>query len=154
VIRKLEERFGFVGRFIVGLIGLAWSVASVFAIPVIVQEPVTANPLDILRKSAGTIKKTWGESLIGYLGMNMGIGLVLLASLVILVMGGVLSYFITSPWPLVMSGITWVVGLFLFSYLANIAGLIYQCGLYLYASSGAVPTDYTPEMMALAWKQK
>ena len=35
-IRTLEARVGVVGRWIVGLIGLAWSVASVFAVPIIV----------------------------------------------------------------------------------------------------------------------
>ena len=38
VIRALEERFAFFGRIVAGMIGLAWSVASIFAIPVLVRE--------------------------------------------------------------------------------------------------------------------
>jgi hypothetical protein len=38
VIKALEERLGLIGRIIVCLIGVAWSVASVFAVPIIVRD--------------------------------------------------------------------------------------------------------------------
>jgi hypothetical protein len=70
VIRALEERFAFLGRLVAGLIGLAWSMASIFAIPILVREPSLSNPFEVLTKSAKTIKATWGEMLAGYLGMR------------------------------------------------------------------------------------
>jgi hypothetical protein len=39
VIQKLEEHLSFVGRLVMGWVGLAWSVASIFAIPILVREP-------------------------------------------------------------------------------------------------------------------
>ena len=58
IIRMIEERVGLVGRWIIGLIGLAWSVASVFAVPIIVVGAEGAHPLRILKTSAATLKKT------------------------------------------------------------------------------------------------
>jgi len=154
LIRKLEGKFGFIGRYVVGLIGMAWSIAYVFAIAVIVQEPVTANPLGILRESAVTIKKTWGESLAGYLGMGLGSGLVLLASLLILALGGGISYLTGLFLPFMISLAVWIAALAAFSYLSSVAGTIYECGIYLYASTGAAPQIYDRDLMDAAWKRK
>lgn len=69
IIKSLEERVGLIGKWIVRLIGLAWSVAAVFAVPVIVREDKHANPLRFLQTSASMLRRTWGESLIGYVGI-------------------------------------------------------------------------------------
>jgi uncharacterized membrane protein YeaQ/YmgE (transglycosylase-associated protein family) len=68
IIHKIQERLPMVGRIVTGVIGLAWSVAAVFVIPVIIQEQPMLNPLKILRQSALTLKRTWGEGLIGAKG--------------------------------------------------------------------------------------
>ena len=91
LIRAIEQRVGIVGRWIVGLIGLAWSVASVFVVPVIVVETKTTNPLRFLKTSAPLLKKTWGESLLGYLGVQFGGVLIFVGSLVLLVAGVALA---------------------------------------------------------------
>ena len=70
LIRAVEQRLAFVGRLVAGLIGLAWSVAAIFAIPILARETVFSNPFTILTKSAETIKRTWGEMLTGYAGMK------------------------------------------------------------------------------------
>ena len=57
IIRNIEQRVGIVGRWIIGLIGLAWSVASVFAVPIIVVGAEGAHPLRILRTSATTLRR-------------------------------------------------------------------------------------------------
>jgi hypothetical protein len=51
-IRSIEQRVPFAARIVAGLIGLSWSVAAVFAIPVIIQEQPMRNPLKILKQSA------------------------------------------------------------------------------------------------------
>ncbi|HYG34523.1 MAG TPA: DUF6159 family protein, partial [Clostridia bacterium] len=43
IIRAIEERLAIVGRIIAGFIGLAWSVAAIFAIPILVREPSVSN---------------------------------------------------------------------------------------------------------------
>ena len=85
VIRTIEERLGFVGRWIMGLIGLAWSVASIFIIPVIIREEKSANPVKLLKTSAVMLKRTWGETIIGYAGISGFYLLILFISLPLLI---------------------------------------------------------------------
>lgn len=154
LIQKLQENFGFIGRMVIGLIGLAWSVASVFAIPVLVEGENIGNPVNVLRQSALTIKKTWGESLIGFVGLQLG---GLLSLVVLLVCGAfavtvaVMTQTLLVP---MLTMVFWLLFTVALSYLSSVAGQIYQSALYLYASTGAVPTHFETRMMDSAWKRQ
>ncbi len=126
IIRQIEERVGLVGRWIVGLIGLAWSVASVFAVPIIVVGSEGAHPLRILKTSAATLKKTWGESLLGYLGLQFGGLLVMLASVLLLAVAIALSIAMKTAWIVAVTAAVWLLGLIVFFYLLNVAGQVYR----------------------------
>jgi hypothetical protein len=154
LIKKVEERLGFVGRLIVGLIGVAWSVASVFAIPVIIREQPTANPLSILTKSAGTIKRTWGEMLTGFVGLGSANLLAVLGSLVFLGLALAASVALHNFWIMLPAGVLWLVAILAYSYFANVASQVYLCATYIYASEGVVPEGYDRELMDCAWKVK
>ncbi len=154
VIRALEERLAFLGRLVAGLIGLAWSVASIFAIPILVRDTSIQNPFEVLKKSAHTIKATWGEMLAGYLGMQGTNLLFLWGSILFWIAAGASAGLLSNPWILLMAGIPWLLCLMAYSYLSNIASRVYLCALYLYAAEGAVPQPYDSSMMEMAWKRK
>lgn len=154
VIRALEERFAFLGRLVAGLIGLAWSVASIFAIPILVRETAISNPFEILSKSARTIKATWGEMLAGYLGMQGTNLLFLWGSILLWVVTGTTAILLSNPWVLLVAGVPWLLCLIAYSYLSGIASRVYLCALYLYASEGVVPGPYDASMMTMAFKMK
>jgi hypothetical protein len=154
VIRALEERLSFVGRLVTGLIGLAWSVAAIFAVPILVREESTSNPIKILTRSAETIRKTWGEALVGYVGVRGANVVFALASILFWVAVGVAAYVISSPWVLLIGAAAWLPCLIAYSYLAGIASKVYLCALYVYASEGVVPSAYDESMMSMAWKTK
>ena len=153
IIKALEERFGWVGRWVMRFVGMLWSVASVFAIPVLIRDGGT-NPLAILRHSAGALRKTWGESLIGYVGVAVGSWIILLASLVYLAGSAMLAVALTQPVFFFMAAALWLAAMIALAYLASVAGHVYRCALYVYASEGVVPAPYTAEMMDAAWKVK
>ena len=153
LIRMLSERLGLVGRIVISFIGLAWSVATVFAIPVLIMEPVL-NPFVILRQSAMTIKKTWGESLIGYLGFQLGGLVIVLSSLVLLSMVVVVAIGSQTPLLLGAGCVIWLIALIAFIYVTSVANRVFQCGLYLYASDGVVPEPFNQNMFNAAWKIK
>ena len=108
VIRTIEGRLPFAARIVTGLIGLAWSIAAVFAIPVIIQEQPMRNPIKILRQSAMTLKRTWGEGLIGYLGLSAGSVVIFAVSLLPLLLAGALALLLKSVWLMVIAGLIWV----------------------------------------------
>ena len=153
IIKTLEERFGWVGRWVMRLVGMVWSVASVFVIPIIVREE-SANPFTLLRTSAITLKKTWGESLIGYVGITVGSWIVMLGSVIFLVGAGLLSLWLDHPGFIIAAACLWLVAMFVYGYLIGVASHIYRGALYVYASEGVVPAPYTAELMDAAWKVK
>lgn len=153
-IRAIEERLAFVGRLIAGLIGLAWSVASIFAIPILARETAFSNPFAVLSKSADTIKRTWGEMLTGYVGMKGTNLLVVWSSILFWIATGVTAYLLSSGWVLLIAGVPWLVTLVIYSYLASIASRVYLCALYQYASEGVVPGQFDASMMSMGWKLK
>jgi hypothetical protein len=70
VLRFIEDRSEKVGAFVAGLLGMAWSIATFLAVPVLVAE--RKGPIEALQSSAGLLKKTWGEQLIS----NFSFGIV------------------------------------------------------------------------------
>ncbi len=154
IIKSLEERFGFVGQWIMRLLGTAWSIACVFVIPVIITEDKTTNPLMVLKKLALTLKQTWGESLIGYVGVSLGSALILLLSLFWLGGGIVVCLSLHLYWLIAVVALAWLAAILAWSYFLSVASQIFRCALFLYASQGTLPEPYTQEMMALAWKVK
>jgi hypothetical protein len=154
LIRALEERVSFVGRIVAGLIGLAWSMASIFVIPILAREPTLANPFKVLSRSAETIKRTWGETLTGYAGMQGMNILVLCASLLLWVVAIMAAGFLGNAWLLLAFGLPWLAALIAYSYLASVASRVYLCALYVYAADGVVPSQFDSEMMHSGWKIK
>lgn len=154
IIRAIEERVGIVGRWIAAFIGLAWSVTSIFVVPIIVMEGSGANPVQFLKTSAAMLKKTWGESLLGYLGIRIGGLLVLLGSLVLFAVIIFLGVVFENYLVLGLVTALWFFGLIAFMYLLNVAGDVYQGALYVYASEGTVPAPFDQDQMNMAWKTK
>jgi hypothetical protein len=154
IIQAIEERVGIIGRWIVGLLGMAWSVASVFVVPVIIVESSTVNPLHFLKTSADILRKTWGESLLGYLGVRFGEMLILFASLAFLGAAAFLSFRLDNFWIIGIAAIIWVISLMVFMYLLNVASNVYRGALFIYASEGTAPAPFNQDQMNMAWKVK
>ncbi len=154
IIKAIEQKMDLVGRIIARFIGVAWSIASVFVIPMIVRDQQSVNPVTMLRKSAQMLRRTWGEALIGYAGIAFGNLIVVLGSLILL--GGAVfaAIQLNNYWLLGIAVAVWLLGLIAWSYLMNVAGLVYKGALYLYAAEGTVPAPYNREMLDAAWKFK
>ena len=72
IIRAIQDRVGIIGRIVGGLVGLAWTLATFFVVPVLVLEdrPV----VDSFTRSVDVFKQTWGETVVG--GASLGIAAV------------------------------------------------------------------------------
>lgn len=154
VIKEISERLGWVGSLITRFLGLAWSVATVFAIPVLVSERELSNPLGILKKSANTLRATWGEALIGYVGLSFASLLVTLATLIV-IGSSVAAMVVMETYVLPIAVIAiWVLLLVVYSYVMSVAGQVYKGALYLYATERIVVEPFSQEMLERAWKYK
>jgi hypothetical protein len=157
LINAIEQRVGFLGRFITGFIGMAWSVACIFVIPTLVRDTETVNPLKLVRNSAGTLKRTWGELVIGFAGLELAFGLVFfsifLAVFSIGFLGG--SAHLHLAFGIIFAGLG---GVFLFamvlSWISSVVNPVYRCALYIYATEGVIPGKFDQELLDSAWKVK
>lgn len=154
ILRTLEERVGLVGRIIIRVLGVTWSVMTYFIAPVIVFEGLGA--FEGVNRSAGLIKKTWGESLVSGLSWIAVTLMMVLAGVVAFV--GMLFYAISTrsaPGMLVGFGLIVAYFLMIATVISTLDG-IYRVALYRYASWGVVPAGYSPELIqgAFAVKEK
>jgi hypothetical protein len=153
LLRTIEGRLGLAGRLGAALAGLAWSLAAIFVIPALVRDE-TAGPLTLLRNSVLTLKKTWGESILGYIGIQ---GTEFIAFFCLLIPGLFCAYVIAAFFALPMFFVSIpfillaVIGC---AWVTSVANSVYRCALYIYATEGVVPEPFTPAMMDAAWKVK
>ena len=152
ILRALQERAGFIGRFVVGMIGLAWTVASFLVVPVLVNSDV--GPIDAIKRSAELLKKTWGQNLIG----NTGIGLVFgVALFVLIIAGGALIALAASSGltslSIAVGAIVAVAVLLLILVQAALQG-VYAAALFRYAAEGEAGAGFGQDMVANAFRVK
>ena len=153
LIRNLEQRFGIVGKIVLRLTGVVWSVASVFAIQVMIREE-SANPLELLRKSSTTLRRNWKDNLVGYVGIGVVSAVIVGAFLVAVFVG--ISFVKPEMGPRGGIALNVTIGLlFLVAMvLASSLDSIFRCALYIYASEGVAPAPYDSNLMDGAWKVK
>lgn len=78
ILKIIQENVGALGKIITGLVGIVWSIATFFVVPVIAYENL--GPIDALKKSAKLMKEKWGESI----GAGFSFGLIELAGVAII----------------------------------------------------------------------
>ncbi len=150
LIRMLEQRFGVIGQWVLRLVGIAWTVAAVFVVPVIVREGNSANPVRHLRTSAAILRRTWGETLLGFVGINIGFVIALIATLLLVV--GVVGAALWHVGLLVLIVPLLVLGILATALLSSLANQVYRGALYVYATEGVLPGPYDASDMDRAWK--
>ncbi len=133
VIRAIEERVEFLGRIILAMVGMAWTVVTFLVLPIIVIEG--AGTSKALKKSSSLVRQTWGENLGGHLGLGL-VGFVLAIPAIALVMVGVSSDSAAGG-ILLGLGVLW--GIVVAVVIAALTA-VYQTALYRYAVSGQVPS--------------
>ena len=87
IIDMFAEKLGFIGemivKFITSIIGLLWSILTIFVVPSMVYNGF--GPIDAIKDSTYVIKKTWGESIIRHYGLGLMQFLVILLFSIILI---------------------------------------------------------------------
>jgi Family of unknown function (DUF6159) len=74
ILRAIEERVGFIGRIVIGLIGAGWTIASSMTLPILVVENV--GPIEAITRSLELMKRNWGENIVGNGGISLGVAVI------------------------------------------------------------------------------
>lgn len=135
ILQAVRERAGWMGRFVVNMVGMAWQTATFLVVPAIVIDDHGA--VSGLKASAALLKRTWGENIAARVGFGL-LGLVA-------VIPAVIVLFATGA----LGGAALVVGILLaVPYLALVVvvltalNAVFQTALYLYATTGSVPAGF------------
>lgn len=129
ILRSLEERAGFIGRIVIGFVGIAWSLVTFLVLPVLVLRDVGVG--DAFRESTDLFKRTWGENVAAQVGFGLlgFVAILVMVPIVALVgsLGGGLAAFA------VVIAVTWVIVVAVV--LSALSG-IFQTALYRFATTG------------------
>ncbi len=152
VLRAIQERAGFIGRWVVGLLGVAWTLATFLVVPVMVNQEI--GPFDAVKRSAELLKRTWGENLIGNAGIGLAFGLV---SMLVVLAGLALVFLAVSTHSTVAIAVVVALCVLVMLVLAVIQSAlhgIYAAALYRYAEEGEAGAGFDKALVADAFKIK
>lgn len=140
LIKLIESTNERVGQIVASVVGLAWSVVTYFVVPVLVVENV--GPVEAVKRSVGILTKTWGEGLIGNLGLGLVSFLLLLPGFAIMMAGGYLmgatALFGVGLAVLILGLIVLMTAAAITSALST----VFQAALYQYAAGKDVPAGF------------
>ncbi|HEX2631065.1 MAG TPA: DUF6159 family protein [Chitinophagaceae bacterium] len=121
LLRTIQENSGLVGKIITGIIGVVWSIATFFVVPVIAYEKV--GPLQAVKRSSQLMKAKWGESL----GANFNFGLLQFIAMIVV---GIPLFLIGNMFDPITGIIMAVAGVFVVFSIISAAQMIFISAIY------------------------
>ena len=152
LIKALEERSEWLGAMVARLLGAAWTVSTFLVVPVLVAQNV--GPIDAIKESFGLLKKSWGENLIGNVGLGFAFGLLTLVVILLgagLIVAAALTAGATAA--IVIGALMVIAVIALAVTQAALAG-IYQAAVYRFAVDGQAPDGFDGATLQGAFRHK
>ena len=151
VLRAIEERVGILGRIIIGILGVSWTLATYLTVPVLATKDVGA--IDAVKESAGLFRKTWGEQMVANAGIGLAffvISIVMMGTFIPLtIFLGSINEVLIIPMVISMGG-----GLVFLGLLSSTLQGIYSAALYRYATTGDPGVGFDAAAMQDAFRPK
>jgi hypothetical protein len=152
ILRSISERAGLIGQVVIAIVGMVWSLATFFVVPLLIVERQTA--LKALKGSSSMLKKTWGERVIGNAGISLVTVMLMLLGFIPIIIGVVIYAQTDVFLPLIgCCMVALVYWLALATISAALSG-IYQTALYIYASTGRAPAAFSDDFIRQAFIEK
>jgi hypothetical protein len=152
ILKTIQERFGIIGKIFAFIANFAWSVLTFLVVPVLVVEGI--GPVDAIKRSAELLKKTWGEQIIGNMGISLFFGLIVLALMVIFLPLAI--YTSVNHLLGVTIAIGCIFGLIILSMIVISSSLntIYIAALYRYAAEGVISESFNENILRNSFREK
>lgn len=147
LLQMLERRLRFLARFVVSMIGVAWTLASFFVIPLLAAENI--GPVEALYKSAHIFRKTWGEEVAGGFSFGLLFALLAMPAALLPVLGAKLG-----PAAMLTGAAAMILYWLLLGVINAAARGIYVAALYRYAHDERVPIGFSRSDLSGAWQRK
>lgn len=121
ILRIIQEESGIIGKIITGILGIVWSIATFFVVPIIAYENL--GPIAAFKRSAQLMKQKWGESL----GATFSFGLIQFLAMIVLMIP---CYIIGSTINLYLGVALGLMGAFIISAIFSAAQTIFISAVY------------------------
>jgi len=147
VLLKSLSRKSRLGRIIASLVGLAWNLATYLVVPILALEDV--GPIEAIKRSVTYLKRTWGEQLVGSLGLGWIFAPLYILALLIFVPVVLLILSGAEPNLWLLGGVV-VLLLLAFSIIGLIKSTlegIYSAAVYQYAVEGKVSAYFDESLV-------
>lgn len=148
ILRSIEERAGWLGQIVVGLLGAAWSVLTFLTVPIIMLEDV--GPVNALKRSGELVKRTWGENLVAQAGFGIIGMLAMLPGIAVIALGIATGSVVVA----VALGIVGAVWLSIVLVVLSAMSGIYRVALYRFAVDGKAPPAFADAQLGEAFGQR
>ena len=151
IIRAIEQRLGGVGAAIFGLgASMAMSVATAFAIPVIVDRKT--GPVSTLKESTNFIIKNFGETFGGLIYSEL-YSLIFIGVGILLVIAGVFALGVSAILGVIVAVLGMVLAVF-GGMLGYLLSNVYKFVLYDHMNGGELPEGITDDMVKSSVKKR
>ena len=151
ILNAMKDRARGLTSLVVGVAGVAWNLVTYFVVPILVIEG--KGPVEAIKESAATLRRTWGEQLVGgisYSGLGWLFALPAIAVAVFGV-GSIMHGNLLNG--LLLIGAAIVYG-FLLSLTMTTLSSIFHTAIYHYARTGAVPQGFDATLLQSAFVKK
>jgi Family of unknown function (DUF6159) len=151
VMGLLENQGGIGGQIAARLVGMAWSLVTFLAVPVIAIEGT--GPVETLKRSASMFRERWGQQITGNIAIGAAIFLLGVLPAAVLIVAGVVLWSTSSflgALLVVVGALVLAIALLISRALSGIFGV----ALYRYALDGEVVGGFTQEELESAVKVK
>ncbi|WP_208998429.1 DUF6159 family protein [Roseibium aquae] len=150
LLEQLENRLKGLGRFFVGLLGAGWAVATYFAVPILVVDGV--GPVQAVKRSVSAVRKTWGEALVGHIGLGALHVISILPAILLIFLGIQLAdRDPVSGYAMIGLAVIWVMICVL---VISTLSAILRAALYIYAVEGVTPENFDSQLIRNAFQPK
>ena len=135
VLQAARERAGWLGRFVVNMVGMAWETATFLVVPAVVID--NHGAVSGLKASASLLKRTWGENIAARVGFGLLGIIAIIPAVVVVAAAGALG-----GAALILGILVAVPYVALLVVVLTALNAVFQTALYLYATTGSVPTGF------------
>lgn len=153
IINQILERIPGLGVVVVRLIaGIAWAIATMLAVPVILVED--RGGIDTVKRSGGIMKSMWPEGVIG----ATGIGLVMAIPILLVLCIGTVVTLISSANDIAFFwlpfAIATVLAVFVLASISSACETIFNLALFRYATNSGPISGFAAEQLAWLGRPK
>ncbi|HEX4823918.1 MAG TPA: DUF6159 family protein [Candidatus Polarisedimenticolaceae bacterium] len=151
LLRSIARR-GFIGRLIASALGFGWNLATFLAVPILVVEGI--GPVEAVKRSTELLKKTWGEQIVGNIGIGFAFGMI--SFFTVAAFAGVVIVAVnTHMIPLVIAAVVLgVTSLLALGLVGSTLTAIYTAAVYRYAVKGDGGAAFPAELVSGAFQAR